>query len=60
MAHGTVKRSEPIDVVTYSVLKYFVYTINLEKANIPSERIADMIRKVFSVFYEGGFFKKLR
>ena len=60
MAHGTVKRSEPIDVVTYSVLKYFVYTINLEKANIPSERIADMIWKVFSVFYEGGFFKKLQ
>ena len=60
MAHGTVKRSEPIDVVTYSVLKYFVYTINLEKANIPSERIADMIRKVFSVLYEGGFFTKLQ
>ena len=59
-AHGTVKRPEPIDVVTCSVLKFFVYTMNLEKANIPQERIVDMIRKVFSVFYEGGIFKKLQ
>lgn len=46
-AHGTLKRPEPIDVVTYSILRYFVYAMNLKKANIPPERIADIIRKVF-------------
>ena len=46
-AHGTIQRPETIDVVTYSVLRYFVYTMNLKKANILPERIADIIRKVF-------------
>lgn len=46
-AHGTIQRPETIDVLTYSVLRYFVYTMNLKKANILPERIADIIRKVF-------------
>ena len=47
-------------MVTYSILRYFVYTMDLEKANIPLERIADIIRKVFGVFYEGKIFKRLQ
>lgn len=46
-AHGIVQRPETIDVVTYSILRYFIYAMNLKKANIPPERIADIIRKIF-------------
>lgn len=57
---SSCKRPAPIDVVTYSILRYFVYAMSLKKANIPPERIADIIRKVFSVFYEGKIFKRLQ
>jgi hypothetical protein len=46
-AHGEIRRPEMVDVATYRILRCFIYTINLKKAKVPTERIQDIIKRMF-------------
>lgn len=42
-AHGVIRRPENYDVATYRILRGFVYTMNLKRANVPTDKIKDII-----------------
>jgi len=46
-AHGVIRRPESCDVATYRIMRGFVYVMNLKKANIPADRIKDIIGRMF-------------
>lgn len=46
-AHGVIQRPEKVDVATYRILRCFVYTMNLKKANVPTERIREIVGRLF-------------
>lgn len=46
-AHGVIRRPENYDVATYRILRGFVYTMNLKRANVPADKIKDIISRMF-------------
>lgn len=46
-AHGTIQKPGKIEIVTYQILRCFIYAINMKRANIPSERIKDVLHRMF-------------
>lgn len=46
-AHGVIRRPESCDVATYRILRGFVYAMNLKRANVPSDRVKEIIARMF-------------
>lgn len=46
-AHGVIRRPENCDIATYRILRGFVYVMNLKRADIPADRIKDIIGRMF-------------
>lgn len=46
-AHGTIQKPGEVEIVTYKILRCFVYVMNMKKANVPSERITEVLRRMF-------------
>ena len=46
-AHGAVRRPESCDVATYIILRGFIYVMNLKRANVPAEKIKEIIQRMF-------------
>ena len=46
-AHGVIRRLENCDVVTYRILRGFIYVMNLKRANIPADRIKEIVGRMF-------------
>ena len=46
-AHGVIRRPEDCDVATYRILRGFIYVMNLKRANIPADRIKEIIGRMF-------------
>lgn len=46
-AHGTIQKPGEVEIVTYKILRCFVYVMNLKRANVPSERIKGILNKMF-------------
>lgn len=46
-AHGTIQKPGEVEIVTYQILRCFVYAMNMKRANIPSEKIKEVLRKMF-------------
>jgi hypothetical protein len=46
-AHGVIRRLENCDVATYRILRGFIYVMNLKRANIPADRIKEIVGRMF-------------
>lgn len=46
-AHGVIRRPENCDVATYRILRGFIYAMNLKRANVPADKIKDIISRMF-------------
>lgn len=46
-AHGTIQKPGEVEIVTYQILRCFVYAMNMKRANIPSEKIKEVLRRMF-------------
>lgn len=46
-AHGGIEPITPEDIVTFQMLRCFIYLLVMERASVPSEKRKDIIRKLF-------------
>ena len=46
-AHGVVEAIRPEDVVTFQMLRCFIYLLVMERASVPSEKRKEIIKKLF-------------
>lgn len=46
-AHGVIRRPENCDIATYRILRGFVYVMNLKRANVPTDKIKEIIGRMF-------------
>lgn len=46
-AHGVIQRPKNIEIATYQILRCFVYTLNLRRADVPPERIKEILSRMF-------------
>lgn len=46
-AHGVIQRPENVEIATYQILRCFIYAINLRRADVPTERIKEVLMRMF-------------
>ena len=46
-AHGDIEAIAPEDIVTFQMLRCFIYLLVMERAAVPSDKRKDIIRKLF-------------
>lgn len=46
-AHGEIKRPGNVEIATYQILRCFIYTMNLRRADVPTDRIKEVLTRIF-------------
>lgn len=47
IAHGTIFPITKVEIVTYQILRGFIYILILERASVPSQKIKEIVSKLF-------------
>ena len=47
IAHGTILPITKVEIVTYQILRGFIYILILERASVPSQKIKEIVSKLF-------------